>query len=192
MIARHVFSGLSSAEVLTFLKTHNVTHLLITTNELRKLNSITYMGSDETFDRGASVHFLLPVRSKQVSSSVQQTDFIPHSSQTMDMLSLNGKEYPPGKWLLRGVSIRSDGDTWEAKVYGITKDGEFSLPPAEFRVGISHISHEKKGVPGSVVVLHDETGKNWQAFYLSARANALTHRAVISLSGRDSRFFLDI
>ena len=173
MIARHVFSGPSSTEALTFLKTHNVTHMMITTNELLKLDTITYTGSDETYDRGTSVHFLLPVQSQQVSPSVEQTDLIPHSSRTMDTLSLNGKEYPPGKWLLRGVSIKSDGDTWEAKVHGITKDGEFSLPPEEFRVGTTHISHEKKGVPGSVVVFHNEAGKNWQAFYLSAGAARL-------------------
>ena len=173
MIARHVFSGPSSTEVFTFLKTHNVTHMMITTNELLKLETITYMGSDETYDRGAAVHFLMPVRSQKVSPSVEQTDLIPHSSRTMDTLSLNGKIYPPGKWLLRGVSIKSDGDTWAAKVHGITKDGEFSLPPEEFRVGTTHIKHEKKGVPGSVVAFYNETNKSMQAFYVSATAARL-------------------
>lgn len=173
MFARHVFSSISSTEVLTCLKTHNVTHLLITTDDLPRLDSITYIGSDETHDRGASVHFLRPVRSHEVTHGGQQTNFIPHSSRTMDTLSLNGKEYPPGKWLLRGVSITFEGDAWKAKVHGVTKDGEFTLPPTEFRVGTSHISHEKKGVPGSVVVFHNEEGKNWQAFYLSAGAARL-------------------
>ncbi len=173
LTARHVFSGISSTEALAFLKTHNVTHLLITTNELLKLDTVTYTGSDETYDRGANVQFLMPVHRKQVSPSVQQTDFIPHSYQNMDMLSLNGKEYPPGKWLLRGVSIRSDGDSWEAKVHGVTKDGEFSLPPAEFRVGTSHISHEERGVPGSVVVYRNDAERKSQAFYLSAGAARL-------------------
>ena len=173
LTARHVFSGISSAEALTFLKTHNVTHLLITTNELLKLDTVTYTGSDETYDRGASVHFLMPVRSREVTPSVQQTDLIPHSSRPMDTLQLNGKNYPPGEWMLRGVSITSDGDTWAAKVHGITKDGEFSLPPAEFRVGTSHISHKKNGVPGSVVVFRNEAGGNLQAFYLSAGAARL-------------------
>ncbi len=173
LTARHVFSGISSTEALAFLKTHNVTHLLITTNELLKLDTVTYTGSDETYDRGAAVHFLMPGRSREVTPSVRQTDFIPHSYRTVDMLSLNGKEYPPGKWLLRGVSIRSDGDSWEAKVHGVTKEGEFSLPPAEFRVGTLHISHEKKGVPGSVVVFHNEIGGKLQAFYLSEGAARL-------------------
>lgn len=173
LTARHVFSSLSSTEALTFLKAHNVTHLLITTNELLKLETITYTGSDETFDRGAAVHFLMPVRTRKVTPFVQQTDLIPHSSRTMDILSLNGKNYPPEKWLLQGVSIRSDGETWEAKVHGVTKDGEFSLPPAEFRVGTSHISHEKKGVPGSVFVFSKKANQNLQAFYVSATAARL-------------------
>ncbi|RKU14781.1 hypothetical protein C6501_07745 [Candidatus Poribacteria bacterium] len=173
LIARHVFSGVSSTEALTFLKTHNVTHLLITTNELLKLDTVTYTGSDETYDRGASVHFLMPVRSHEVTHSVQQTDFIPHSYRAMDTLSLNGKNYPPGKWILRGVSIKSDGNTWSATVHGITKDGEFSLPPSELRVGRSHISHEETGVPGSVVVFRDEANGKSQAFYLSAGAARL-------------------
>lgn len=173
LTARHVFSGISSTEVLTFLKTHNVTHLLITTNELLRLDTITFTGSDETFDRAAAVHFLRPVRSREVTPSVQQTDFIPHSFRTMDMLSLNGKKYPPGKWMLRGVSIRFDGDTWNAKVHGITKDGEFALPPSEFRVGTSHSRHVQNSVPGSVVVFRNEAGENLQAFYLSAGAARL-------------------
>ncbi len=173
MFARHVFSDPSSTEVLTFLKTHNVTHLLITTNELLKLDGITYIGSDETFDRVASVHFLMPVQSQQVSPSVQQTDMIPHNPRPMDTLSLNGKNYPPGEWMLQGVSITSDSDTWTSKVHGVTKDGKFSLPPSEFRVGTSHISHEKKGVPGSVVVYRNEAEGKSQAFYLSAKAARL-------------------
>ncbi len=173
LIARQVFSGVSSTEALTFLKTHNVTHLLIMTDELLKLDTMTYMGSDETHDRGANVKFLTPVHSKQVSPSVQQTDFIPYSSQTMDTLSLNGKEYPAGEWLLRGFTITTDGDSWKAKVHGITEDEVFSLPPTELRVGTLHISHEEKGVPGSVVVFHDQAGKKWQAFYLSAGASRL-------------------
>ncbi len=171
--ARHVFSGVSSTEALTFLKTHNVTYLLITTNELLKLDTITYMGSDETYDRGASVHFLTPVSSRQVTPSVEQTNLIPHSFRIMDTLSLNGKEHSPGKWMLRGVSITSDGDTWEAKVHGITKGGEFSLPPAELRVGKSHIKSDKKGVPGSVFVFSNKANQNWQAFYVSATAARL-------------------
>ena len=173
MMARHVFSGPSSTEAFTFLKTHNVTHLMITTNELLRLDGITYIGSDETFDRVASVHFLMPVQSQQVSPSVRQTDMIPHNPRTMDTLLLNGKNYPPGKWLLRGVSIKSDGDTWAAKVYGVTKDGDFSLPPKEFQVGTSHVMHEKEGIPGSIVIMFNEAGKNWQAFYLSEGAARL-------------------
>lgn len=173
LTARHVFSGTSATEALTFLKTHNVTHLLITTNDLLKLDAVTYTGSDETFDRGAAVHFLMPVRSREVKPSVQQTGFIPHSSRTMDMLSLNGKNYRPGEWLLRGVSIKSDGDTWAAMVHGNTKDGEFSLPPSELQVATSYIKHEKKGVPGSVVVYRNEATGKFQAFYLSAGAARL-------------------
>ncbi len=182
MIARHVFSGPSSTEAFTFLKTHNVTHLMITTNELLRLDGITYIGSDETFDRVASVHFLMPVQSQQVSPSVRQTDMIPHNPRTMDTLLLNGKNYPPGKWLLRGVSIKSDGDTWAAKVYGVTKDGDFSLPPKEFQVGTSHVMHEKEGIPGSIVIMFNEAGKNWQAFYLSeGAARLLTVRLYLFL-----------
>ena len=173
MMARHVFSAISSTEALTFLKTHNVTHMLITTSDLHKLNRITYIGSDETFDRGASVHFLMPVRSREGKHSVQQTNFIPHSSRTMDTFSLNGKNYPPGEWMVRDVSITFDGDAWDAKVDGVTKDGEFSLPPTEFRVGTSHVIHNNKGVPGTVVVFDNEAGKNWQAFYLSEGAARL-------------------
>ena len=173
MMARHVFSGVSSTEAFTFLKTHNVTHMMMTTNELLKLDTITYIGSDETYDRVASVHFLMPVQSQQVSPSVRQTDMIPHNPRTMDTLSLNGKNYPPGKWLLRGISITSNGDAWEAKVHGITRDGEFSLPPSELRVGTLHIKYEKKGVPGSVFVFSNKANQNLQAFYVSATAARL-------------------
>ncbi len=173
LTARHVFSGISSTEALTFLKTHNVSHLLITTNELLKLDAITFTGSDETFDRGASVHFRRPAQSREATPSVQQTDFIPHSFRTMDALTLDGKNYPPGKWILRGVSITFDGDTWSARVHGITQDGIFSLPPSKLKVGKSVSMHEKNGVPGAVVVFRNETTGHFQAFYLSAGATRL-------------------
>ena len=182
LISRHVFSGTSATEALTFLRTHNVTHLLITTSEVIKLDTITYTGSDEINDRGANVKFLTPVRSKKVSPSVQQTNFIPHSFKTMDTLSLNGKKYPPGKWILKGVSIKSDGETWSATVHGTTKDGNFSIPPSDFRVGTSHIKQEKNGVPGSVVVYRNDAAGKSQAFYLSAgAARLLTARLYLYL-----------
>lgn len=83
---------------------------------------------------------------------------------------------------MQGVSITSDGDVWEAKVHGITKDGKFTRPPSEFRVDTSYIKHEKNGVPGSVVVYQEETEGKMQVFYLTAvAARLLTVRLYLFL-----------
>ncbi len=49
---RHVFCGQSEREALTFLKTHGVTHLMLTQNRLiSRAQSLSFIGSDASGDR---------------------------------------------------------------------------------------------------------------------------------------------
>ncbi len=174
-MAQHVFSGTSPTEALTFLRAHNATHLLITTNELLRLDTITYTGTDDGYDRLASVHFLTPIRSKQVDASMEQTDFILHNSQTTDTLAVNSEIYPPGEWRLYGVSLTYDrtNNAWTAIVHGTAGNREFALPPSELQVGTTSITYDNACVPGTIVIFPNHAGENLQAFYVSARARLM-------------------
>ncbi len=183
-MARYVFSGLSPTAALAFLRAHHATHLLITTNELLRLDTITHTGVDSSFPlrslrervSGAAVHFLTPIQSEQMAPAVERTDFIiPHNFQTMDTLSVYSENYPPGKWHVRRVSLTYDrtNDSWGAMVHGSAGSREFSMPPSEFQVDSSSITSTKTCVPGSVVVFSNDAGKNLQVFYVSARARLM-------------------
>lgn len=176
MMARHVFAALSKEEALAFLRSHQATHLMITTNDIPRLLAISYIGSDATFDRAASISFLRPLTQKYVNPSVEVTDFIPSNLlTTTDVLELDGEKYIPGYWNIQRVSITYDhaNDTWKAMVHGKADKKPFSKPPKEFRYGDKQSSHEKDGIPGSVVVFPNRDGKNFQAFYVSEVAKRL-------------------
>ncbi len=175
MIARHVFSGLSEEEALAFLRAHQATHLMITTNDLLRLSAITYTGADATGDRFASIHFLTPLNSQYIETSVERTDFIPHDFLAMDVLELEGEKYPPEQWQIQSVSIDYNVayNSWKAVVHGKAGRKHFSKPPMEFRFGNTQVSKEKDGVPGSVVLFPNQDGKNLQAFYVSEKAEHL-------------------
>jgi len=51
LMGRHVLTGKSSTEALEFLKTHDVTHLLIIADEIGKYPAYASIGSDKDYDR---------------------------------------------------------------------------------------------------------------------------------------------
>ena len=57
---RHVYCAQSETEALYFLKTHNVTHLMLThTDIIAMAGKVSYVGSDILFDRHFNLHPLL-------------------------------------------------------------------------------------------------------------------------------------
>jgi len=173
LMARHVFAAQSGKEALEFLYAHNASYLLITTLDLYGLIVITYNGSDASFDRLATFVPLRPVKGKKISTEEMVTHFLPQPFNTTDTLTLDGQEYPPGKWSIRQVSIVSDKSRkrWSTVIHGIAGDQPFSKPPREFRFK-EHIIETNDGIPGSIIVLPSKDDKN-KLLYISEKARNL-------------------
>jgi len=52
---RYFLTGKDANSTLTYLKTHNVTHILISEEEISKYYAFSYIGSDENFDRRSTI-----------------------------------------------------------------------------------------------------------------------------------------
>ena len=94
LMARHIFTTQSPKEALTFLYTHQATHLMITTEDILRLPVIAYTGSDNTFDRLATIYFLRPIAEQNVTPSMEKTNFTLHRNfLTKDTLELDGERF---------------------------------------------------------------------------------------------------
>ncbi len=175
LLSRHVFSALSPLEALEFLRTHNATYLMMTTQDLFRLFLFTYTGSDAKSDRLASVLPLNAVATNNSSMEIEVTDFIPNSPfMTADALELDNKRYSPGDWHIEKVSITryKASNRWHVVIYGSAKGKRFSGNPKEFRFGAS-VLRDEKGIPGSVVMLPNPSQNLFQVLYLSEKAGKL-------------------
>jgi asparagine N-glycosylation enzyme membrane subunit Stt3 len=52
---RYFLTGKDANSTLTYLKTHNVTHILISEEEISKYYAFSYIGSDDNFDRRSTI-----------------------------------------------------------------------------------------------------------------------------------------
>lgn len=175
LMGRHVFAAQSPQEALTFLYTHQATHLMITTADILRLKAITYTGGDDTLDRLTSIYALMPISGQHVAPSIDRTHFIFHRNFfTTDFLELDGKRYPPGHWHIHGVSITwgKTKDTWRAVLHGEAGGARFSKPPNRFQIGETQTS-DPDGIPGSIVVFPDRSGNILQGFYVPETAQHL-------------------
>lgn len=174
-LSRHVFSALSPLEALEFLRTHNATHLMMTTQDMFRLFLFTYTGSDASYDRLASVIPLNAMETNNSSPKIEVTDFIPNSPfMTADALELDSKRYSPGDWHIEKVSITryQASNRWHVVIYGSAKGKRFSGNPKTFRLGES-VWRDEKGIPGSIVMLPNQTQNLFQVFYLSEKSEKL-------------------
>ena len=171
-LARDVFAGTSPTDALAFLRAHHATHLLITTNDLGRLETLTYTG-----EQSGSVLFLTYVDSQQQDTTTEVANFIPHARTTIEVSPApNSPKHSPKHWQLHSVSIayHTRNASWSAILHGTTGAGEpFSLPPREFRVGDSVVVRDENGIPGTVAVFPNRDGSNHQAFYVTAGTERL-------------------
>lgn len=174
LMSRHVFAAQSEKEALEFLYAHHASHLMITTADISRLFLVTYNGSNAYFDRLASMSPFALVGRETTHSGNLKVVFRPIHLNTADSLILENKEYLPGEWKIRHLSIVQDKskDRWHALLHGVAGNQSFSRPPRELRFKDRVIKNED-GVPGTILVLPEQTNKKTQIFYLSARAKNL-------------------
>jgi uncharacterized membrane protein YccF (DUF307 family) len=176
LTARHFFCAQSDMEALEFLKTHHVTHVAMSGWEMAALPTISYIGSDENFDRLASmVSFEQDNGQRMKRSTNVPVRLIPKDKFSFD-LSFDGKNFGVGQWRINHIEVVSNDmslDTQE-KVPKVTVsleiDGEImSLPLQElyFR-GITKTAIGKS-VPGLFYLFsYQESNKRlWRGVYFS-------------------------
>jgi hypothetical protein len=63
---RYFLTGKDENSTLTYLKTHNVTHILISEEEIPKYHAFSYIGSDENLDRESTIGTFVLQSTKEV------------------------------------------------------------------------------------------------------------------------------
>jgi len=63
---RYFLTGKDDTSTLTYLKTHNVTHILISEEEIPKYHAFSFIGSDETLDRQSTIGVFKSEQSREV------------------------------------------------------------------------------------------------------------------------------
>ena len=171
LMSRHVFAAQSEEEALEFLYAHNASHLMITTADIARLFVVTYNGSDASFDRLASISPFTLVNRETINTGKIEFDFRPIRLNTSDSLTLKNKEYLPGEWNIRQLSIVQDESVkrWHAVLHGFAGKQSFSRPPRELRFN-DRIIKTENGVPGTIFVFKEQTNDTIRIFYLSERA----------------------
>ena len=114
LMARHVMMGQSEGEALEFLKTHHVTHLLLSYREVENLYWISWIGSDRNEDRLCSLG-ILP---RQPAGEKKLYFRNPRGVVIDDPLEIEGRFYHRCSLLLMDVSVP------------VKEDGSFGVPQA--------------------------------------------------------------
>lgn len=201
LMARHVMLGQTEMEALEFLKSHGVTHLMISTDEIASLPVISTLGSDENFDRRSFIPGFV-----SQNEVIQPTDgvnifrySVPGGRVNIDdVLRLNGKMYPKGGWRVGNIYLKVEGDgqkSWKLKgaILEVQIEGKtIKLPPRELYFKGKLMRPKGEALPGAVVVYSkDNSPLKWRVLFLSQTVrNALMVR--LQLLNENSNFFIPI
>ncbi|MBL7148071.1 MAG: hypothetical protein ISS82_04565 [Nanoarchaeota archaeon] len=93
-MGRHVITAQNETEALTFLKSHNATHLLIISDEIGKYPAFSSIGSDENYDRYSWINtFVLDM--ENIQETRNETIFVYQGGFVLDEdFIYQGKLYP--------------------------------------------------------------------------------------------------
>ncbi len=125
---RYFLTGKDDNSTLTYLKTHNVTHLLISDEEIMKYHAFSIIGSDENMDRYSSIGIFGLQEQKEVRNGTQ---FLYTGGWQLD------KDYTLGKLILSennagigGFSFVIDSNSIisDPKAYVISNSQQLELP----------------------------------------------------------------
>ncbi len=114
-IGRYLLTGKNRAEALGLLRTHNATHLLITSEEIGKYLSFSSIASDENMDRRSHIPIFVlnPEIKKETypNKTVVFSYLYKGAFYLEEDLIFNGKFFPTGKAVILGsiVSFRDSG-----------------------------------------------------------------------------------
>ncbi len=184
LMARHVFCEPNPEVALSFLKTHEATHLAISLEDLSLLRSISDLGSDEAFDRRTRrpVYFATPEEPFLLQEGGYVLRFpVAEAKPALGDFPLNLSEeriVPANQWLMLDATLQfksSDAGyaPVAASVRARTMDGKsLVLFPRRIRLNGQDFDKEDGDIPGTLVCFppSDSDKKSvWRAFYVSEK-----------------------
>jgi asparagine N-glycosylation enzyme membrane subunit Stt3 len=191
---RYFLTGKEDNSTLTYLKTHNVTHILISEEEIPKYHAFSYVGSDENLDRRSTIGLFVLNQQKEVRDG---TLFGYSGSWQLD------KDYVLGKLVLSeqnagigGFSYTLQNNTiTNPKAYLVSNGQQFEVPITCVYVQGKRLNFEaaNNSLNGCLVLIpyFDQNGTGMAiggAFWLSEKVWD-TNMAKLYIYGEDSPYF---
>jgi hypothetical protein len=190
---RYFLTGKDDNSTLTYLKTHNVTHILISDEEIPKYHAFSYVGSNENLDRRSTIGVFVLNQQKEVRDG---TLFGYSGSWQLD------KDYVLGKLVLSeqnagigGFSYTLQNNTiTNPKAYLVSNGQQFEVPISCVYVQGKRLNFEANNSLNGCLVLipyFDQNGTGMAiggAFWLSEKVWD-TNMAKLYIYGEDSPYF---
>ncbi len=147
-IGRHLLTGRNRTEALELLKTHNATHLLISSDEIGKYTAFSSIGSDEYYDRYSYIPtFIMNPAESNEARDEEGKNIVSHlyrgGFNLDEDFSFKGKLFPDSSSLIAGVVL-----TVKELENGV---GDISPPTA-----ILFYNEERTDVPVSCVFFNGQ------------------------------------
>lgn len=161
---RYFLTGKDDTSTLTYLKTHNVTHILISDEEIMKYHAFSNIGSDENMDRYSTIGLFVLQQKKEVRDG----NALGYGGYwALDKDYVIGKTVlPAGTTLIGGFTIvvSADGKITEAPVaHLITSNGkQLELQAPCLIIGGKKLEFETNNTINGCLMLvpyYDQTGQ---------------------------------
>ena len=181
MMYRHLFLGQTDRECLKFLETHGATHLLINAHDINLIHEISYIGSDESFDREITLPcFGIIVEQVRLDSGLMAYRYRSNESIFVDWNA------PPetGKnvqvpWEVSGIYLKpGDSEYLSDDLTAVLlelrhKDYVIRLPPEQVTFQGKVVENRGNVVPCTLLVrAHSADLFDWAILYLSEKARS--------------------
>ena len=202
LMNRHLMLGQTEEEALEFLKTHRVTHLLITQRDINLLPTLSELGSDETYDRRCTIfrfgEHVETILTEPVSGSFYRYLIPGLKAKVDEPLQLGERIYPSGAWQVSSVylQVKHQGQSFpELESVLVELDiGErvLRLRPEKLFFNGQWIRQEGNVLPCTLLIhAPSNNPSGWKILYLSQRARqSLMIR--LYLFNESSKFFTPI
>jgi len=176
LMARHVFVAKDEKEAVQFLKSYGATHFMMCGEELKKLEGISILGSDENFDRQFSLVPLIETNfmSKDKGLKIRSFKALEYSRNPLQYM---GETYSPKQWSIQDVQVQLKEEYGKfrlerATIFAEINDKVFKLPPKHIYFAGREIITEDDALPGGLAVFsldktkHNPFDKRWRSIYI--------------------------
>lgn len=197
MMGRYVLTGQNEIEALEFLKAHNVTNLLIVSDEIGKYPAFSSIGADENWDRYSWINVFTRDDSRTTESR-EGTVYIFIGGTPLDWdFEYNGKLYPKGGSGIIAIILptinNEKGISFAQPQAVLVYNGQQENVPLEclFFNG-REINFNEEGIEGCFLIIPKIDGNVvdglGNGLYISKKVrNTLLYK--LYLTGQESKYF---